>query len=115
MDEKSTIPKIGEPTDLYSGWSGGDTYRPIVLNNVPNCSDPDHWESFTPQEGLMTQLKTHIKEQFHIPKNIFSHTSVTSVQAYESKKKKMKLVVLFIEGKDPEQDFSNYRIISMGS
>jgi len=43
ITSKGSVPTVGQPSTLFSGWPGGQTYRPLVLNSRPYCADDKKW------------------------------------------------------------------------
>jgi hypothetical protein len=39
ITSEGTVPTVGKLSESYSGWPGGQTYRPLVLNSSANCAD----------------------------------------------------------------------------
>jgi hypothetical protein len=59
---------VGERSHLFAGWMGGYVYRPIVLNSVDGCGDPEHWRPREDLRGLWPQVETTLRE---VVKNIY--------------------------------------------
>lgn len=59
---------MGERSHLFAGWMGGNVYRPIVLNSVDRCGDPENWRPREDLRGLRPQVETTLRE---VVKNIY--------------------------------------------
>jgi len=48
---EKNLPTIGKPALDFSGMPGEENPRPLIVNSVPNCADPDEWKPFIPDKN----------------------------------------------------------------
>jgi len=53
---EKNLPVIGQPTEAFSGWTGGAAPRPLVVVSENNCLDPQRWKPFEPDTAELPNL-----------------------------------------------------------
>ena len=67
-DSGQSVPVVGAPSTLYSGWLGNVlTHKPVVLNSLPNCADPDEWR---PEAFPVVQVRRILSEMRKATKGV---------------------------------------------
>lgn len=93
-----SVPTVGRPSELFSGWPGGLTYRPLVLNSRANCADPAGWGPATPGAAGLDAVKGFLRKEYRISAAKWSKAKVTANKSYGSRTRGAKLVSLNIAG-----------------
>lgn len=48
IEEINEVPKIGKPSEKFSGWMGTNVYRPVIVSTLPYCSDTSKLKPYKP-------------------------------------------------------------------
>src|SRR5262245_12666692 len=95
---KGTVPTVGQRTTLFSGWQGGQTYRPLVLNSRPYCADSEKWRPEKPEQGEISAIKDYLRKTFKVSPSKFSKAKIKVNKSYGSQLQGAKLISLDIAG-----------------
>ena len=98
ITSKGSVPTIGRPNTLFSGWPGGQTYRPLILNSRPYCNDSGEWRPERPQEGEITSIKAYLGKTFQVSASKLSKARIKVNKSYQSHIRGEKLISLDIAG-----------------
>lgn len=93
-----SAPTFGQPSELFSGWPGGKTYRPVVLSSGANCADPAAWRPAKPEAGEIDLVKDYLRREYGASAAKLSKAKVTANKSYGSEARGAKLVSLSIAG-----------------
>ena len=91
-----TVPTVGQPSDVFSGWPGGRTYRPLVLNSRPYCGDSEKWHPEKPEQGDISLIKEYVGKTFHVTASKLSKATFKVNKSYGTQNRDVKLVSLDI-------------------
>ncbi|MFN3820140.1 hypothetical protein [Blastomonas sp.] len=64
LAEGAKAPFVGEPSETFSGWSGGSVRRPLVSVSSPNVSDPGEWKPMAVSANMAKALHQRIRAKF---------------------------------------------------
>lgn len=98
ISSDGSVPTVGKPSELFSGWSGGLTYRPLVLSSRANCADPGGWRPAKPDAGEMDGIKDYLRREYRVSAAKMSKAKVKANKSYGSQTRGAKLVSLTIAG-----------------
>jgi hypothetical protein len=108
---EGSVPTVGRPSESFSGWPGGLTYRPLVLNSRADCADPGQWRPEKPSDGEVNAIKDYLRTKFQASAAKLSKARVTVNKSYGSKPRGAKLVSLNVSGAEvittPGEDDQN--------
>ena len=93
-----SVPTVGTPSELFSGWPGGRTYRPLVLSSRAGCADPAGWRPAKPEAGDIEAVKNHLRSEYRTSAAKLSKARFTANKSYGSRTRGAKLVSLTISG-----------------
>lgn len=93
-----TVPTVGKPSESFSGWPGGQTYRPLVLNSRANCADSAGWRQAEPERAEIDMIREHLRKKFPAAASKLSKATVKANKSYASRARGAKLVSLNIAG-----------------
>ena len=93
-----SVPTVGKPSELFSGWPGGLTYRPLVLSSRADCADPAGWRPASPGAGEMDAVRNYLRKEYRVPAAKMSKAKVTANKSYGSQTRGARLVSLNIAG-----------------
>lgn len=93
-----SVPTVGKPSELYSGWPGGLTYRPLVLSSRNGCADPGAWRPAKPDAGEIDGIKDYLRREHRLSAANMSKAKVTANKSYGSQTRGAKLISLTIGG-----------------
>jgi len=98
ITSKGSVPKVGQPSALFSGWPGGRTYRPLVLNSRPYCADSWKWRPEKPQQGQISAVKDYLRKTFQVSVSKLSKARIKVNKCYGSDLRRAKLISVDIAG-----------------
>lgn len=98
IESGGTIPKIGEPSILFSGFMGGEIYRPLLLNSQSYCSDPELWKPYRPARSDIDAVYDFLKKKYQVSQQRAVKAKVEVNKSYKSQSGDAKLVSLTITG-----------------
>lgn len=91
----TNLPTIGKPTSEFSGWDNYKSYRPLVVVSAANCTDPERWKPFKPNNRLVNLVKKdfldYLKHKLLV--SDFQNTKVVALKSYRSNKNEVLLQV----------------------
>ncbi len=93
-----SVPTVGRPGTLFSGWPGGQTYRPLVLNSRPHCADLGRWRPEKPQADEITTIKAYLRKTFAVSASKWSKARIKINKSYGSQIRGERLISLDIVG-----------------
>lgn len=96
ITSKGSVPTVGQPSTLFSGWPGGRTYRPLVLNSRPYCGDSEKWHPEKPGQDEISAIKDHLRKTFQVPASKLSKATIKVNKSYGSQSRDEKLISLDI-------------------
>jgi len=56
------VPFVGKRTREFTGWMGGEVFRPLVLTSGGRCADPDGWRPEVPSPAVIAKLIPAMRE-----------------------------------------------------
>lgn len=95
-----SVPTFGQPSETFSGWPGGKTYRPLVLSSRAGCADPAGWRPVTPAAAEIAAIQDFVRKEYGISAAKWSKAKLTGNKSYGSRARGAKLVSLNIAGVD---------------
>jgi hypothetical protein len=98
ISQGGSVPTVGAPSELFSGWPGGRTYRPLVLSSRSGCADPAGWRPAKPEAGDIDAVKNHLRSEYRASAAKLSKAKFTANKSYGSRTRGAKLVSLTIAG-----------------
>jgi hypothetical protein len=98
ITSKSSVPTVGRANTLFSGWPGGQSYRPLVLNSRPYCADSGEWRPEKPQEGEIAAIKDYFGKSFQVSASKLSKARIKVNKSYESHTRGESLISLDVAG-----------------
>jgi hypothetical protein len=98
ITSKGNIPTVGKPSSLFSGWPGGQTYRPLVLNSRPYCADPRKWHPEKVEASDIAAIKNYLQKTLQVSASKWSKATIKVNKSYGSDVRSAKLVSLDIAG-----------------
>jgi hypothetical protein len=98
VSSDGTVPTVGRPSEVFSGWPGGQTYRPLVLNSRVNCADPAGWRPAKIEAGEVDAVKDYLRREQRVSAAALSKARVTPNKSYGSQTRGAKLLSLTIKG-----------------
>ena len=98
ITSKGSVPTVGQPSALFSGWPGGRTYRPLVLNSRPYCGDSGKWRPEKPDKDEITAIKDYLRKTFQVSASKLSKATIKVNKSYGSQMWGVKLISLDIAG-----------------
>ena len=98
ITSKGSVPTVGQLSTLFSGWPGGRTYRPLILNSRPNCADSGKWHPDRPEQGEITDIKDYLRKAFPASASKLSKARIRVNKSYGSQTQGDKLISLDIAG-----------------
>jgi len=96
ITSKGSVPTVGQPSAVFSGWPGGRTYRPLVLNSRPYCSDSEKWHPVKPGQAEISSIKDYLGKTFQVPVSKLSKATIKVNKSYGSQSRDEKLISLDI-------------------
>lgn len=93
-----SAPTVGEPSELFSGWPGGLTYRPLVLSSRAGCADPGGWRPAKPEAFELVAIRDYLRREHKVSAAKMSKAKVKANKSYGSRARGAKLVSLTITG-----------------
>lgn len=93
-----SVPTVGKPSELFSGWPGGQTYRPLVLNSRADCADSGQWRPEKPAAGEVDAIREYLRVNFKAAASKLSKAKLAANKSYGSRARGAKLVSLNISG-----------------
>jgi hypothetical protein len=96
ITSKGSVPTVGQPSAVFSGWPGGRTYRPLVLNSRPYCGDSEKWHPVKPEQDEISSIKDHLGKTFQVPASKLSKATIKVNKSYGSQSRDEKLISLDI-------------------
>lgn len=93
-----SVPTVGTMSEQFSGWSGGRTYRPLVLSSRGDCADPGGWRPAKPEAGDLDAVGNHLKSEYRMSAAKLSKAKFAANKSYVSRTRGAKLVSLTIAG-----------------
>ena len=98
ISSKGSVPTVGQPSELFSGWPGGRTYRPLVLSSGTTCADPGVWRPAKPDAADLDAVRDYLRREHNVPAAKMSKAKVTPNKSYGSQTRGAKLVSVNIAG-----------------
>ena len=98
ISSQASVPTVGKPSELFSGWPGGLTYRPLVLSSRASCADPGDWRPAQPAAGEIAAVRDYLRREHRISVANMSKAKVTANKSYGSQTRGAKLVNVNIKG-----------------
>ena len=98
ITSKASVPTVGQPSALFSGWPGGRTYRPLILNSRPYCVDPSKWRPGQPQQRQISAIKDYLHKTFQVSASKLSKARIKVNKCYGSDLRQAKLISVDIAG-----------------
>lgn len=96
ITSEENIPTVGQPSTLFSGWPGGQTYRPLVLNSRPYCADSKRWRPDKPEAGEIAAIKAYLQKTWPLSASKLSKATIKVNKSYGSQLQSAKLISLDI-------------------
>jgi hypothetical protein len=96
ITSKGSVPTVGQPSSLFSGWPGGRTYRPLVLNSRPYCGDSGKWRPEKPEQDEISAIKDYLGKTFQVSASKLSKATIKVNKSYGSQGRGVKLISLDI-------------------
>lgn len=93
-----SVPTVGRPSETFSGWAGGKTFRPLVLSSRAGCADPAGWRPAKPEAAEIDAIQDFIRREYKISVAKWSKAKLTGNKSYGSQARGAKLVSLNIAG-----------------
>jgi len=50
IDNMNDVPRIGKPSEQFSGWMSTNVYRPIIVSTLPYCTDSTKLKPYKPNQ-----------------------------------------------------------------
>lgn len=94
----ASVPTFGKPGEEFSGWPGGQTYRPVVLSSSANCADPGGWRPAKPAAAELDAVKDYLRRGQKVSAASMAKAKLTANKSYGSQARGAKLVSLTIKG-----------------
>lgn len=98
ISSDARVPTFGKPSEEFSGWPGGQTYRPLVLNSRANCADPGGWRPAKPAVAELDAVRGYLRREQKVSAANMAKARLTANKSYGSRTRVAKLVSLTIEG-----------------
>ena len=98
ITSKGSVPTVGQLSTVFSGWPGGRTYRPLVLNSRPYCGDSGEWHPEKPEKDDITAIKVYVRKTFQVSASKLSKATIQINKSYRSQIRGVKLISLDIAG-----------------
>ena len=93
-----SVPTVGKPSEMFSGWPGGLTYRPLVLSSRADCADPAGWRPAKAEAAEVEAVKDYLRTEYRASPAKLSKAKVAANKSYGSQTRGAKLVSLNIAG-----------------
>jgi hypothetical protein len=100
ITSKGSVPTVGKPSELFSGWPGGLTFRPLVLSSRAVCADTGGWRPAKPDASEIDAVKDYLRKEHRLSAAKISKAKVTINKSYGSQTWGAKLISLTIAGAD---------------
>jgi hypothetical protein len=98
ISSRGSVPTVGKPSELFSGWPGGQTFRPLVLSSRAACADTGGWRPAPPAAGEIDAVKDYLRREHRLPAAKLSKAKVKANKSYGSQARGAKLISLTIAG-----------------
>ena len=98
ITSEGSVPVAGKPSEAFSGWPGGLTYRPLVLNSRAACADPAGWRPAKPEAADINAVRDYLGKRFTASAAKLSKAKVAANKSYASRVRGAKLVSVNITG-----------------